>query len=169
MGEVPPPDGLRVSHGQDVADNTVLEEQLAKQRVVRAVAQNVSNGENSLLAASNLVGLESCVHFDAILESGCQRLLAHDVQPAESGEGHDDFAVHLIQHADEGGVDAGGHITFAGFGPGPATCLVGDELTPVGEGGAFWRRRLCAPDHGLTKAVSLVVIWLCNRGDHAVG
>ncbi len=169
MGEVPPPNGLRVSHGQDVANNTVLEEQLAKQRVVRAVAQDVSDGENSLLAAGNLVGLESRVHFDAVLESSCQRLLAHDVQPAEGGEGHDHLAVHLIQHADEDGVDAEGDTILAGFDPGPATRLVGDELTPVGKGGALWWRRPCAPYHGLTKAVPLVVIWLCDGGDHAVG
>ena len=44
--KVPPPDGLDVLEGDDVADDVVVEEELAEEEVVRAVAEDVADGED---------------------------------------------------------------------------------------------------------------------------
>jgi hypothetical protein len=129
----------------------------------------MSDGKDGLLSSGDLVGFQGRVHFDAVVQGGRQWLLAHDVQSAEPGKRDDHFAVHLVQHADEDSVDAGGDVLPTAFDTGPASRLVGDEITPVGKGGALGWRGLRAPYHGLTEAVPLVVVRLGNSDDHAVG
>ncbi|QBZ63544.1 hypothetical protein PoMZ_05226, partial [Pyricularia oryzae] len=100
VGKVPPPDGFRVHHVEDVAHAPLLQQQPAQLDVVRTVAQHVPDGEDVARAA------QRPVHVDAVPEARGQRLLAHDVQAAQLGEAHHDLAVEVVLDADKDGVHA---------------------------------------------------------------
>jgi hypothetical protein len=153
---------------QDVTNDAVLEDQFAEQHIVWAIAQDVSDGKDGLLVPGNLVGLQGPIHFDAVLKSCCQWLLAHNVQSTELCQLNNHFPVHLIQDADKDSVDSRGHVFLTPFDTGPAASLVSDEFAPVCENGTIGRRSPSAPYHGLAKVIPLVVIWLSNRDQHAV-
>ncbi|KAL5867997.1 hypothetical protein ACKVWC_011592 [Pyricularia oryzae] len=133
VGKVPPPDGFRVHHVEDVAHAPLLQQQPAQLDVVRTVAQHVPDGEDVARAA------QRPVHVDAVPEARGQRLLAHDVQAAQLGEAHHDLAVEVVLDADKDGVHARG-LAVAGTAaaaPLPAGLFVRHKGLPVAEAVGF--------------------------------
>lgn len=127
---------------------------------MRAIPEDVANGED--LGAGVLP--DCLVHVQAVLKRAGEGLLAHDVQ-TQRGEGNYHVAVHLVQDADEGAVDALGHILLSCCHSPPAVKLVGHKVVPVRERLAFLGLLILSPDEVLPEAFSLVVVWLSNGGD----
>jgi hypothetical protein len=55
VGEVPPADGFGVFEGDDVADDAVGEEEFAQECIVRAIAEDMADGEDCCWWARALV------------------------------------------------------------------------------------------------------------------
>jgi hypothetical protein len=93
MCKMKPPNRLCVSHGEHIANDTVSNNQLVEEQVVRAVTQDMPYRKHCLLATGNFVGLQGPVHRQAVLESSCQGLLTHYVYLSKSSQCYYHLAV----------------------------------------------------------------------------
>ena len=99
--EVPEADRFGVFEGDDVADHAVEKEEFAEEDVVRAVAEDMADGED----AGGEVRGEGAVDGEAVVQRQGEGLLAEDVE-TEGGDGVEDLDVSGVEGADEDPIDA---------------------------------------------------------------
>lgn len=115
--EMPPAYRLGVLQGDDVADDAVEEEELAEEDVMRAVPEDVADGEdlgpagggggggggNAICTAGARAWRQCFINSQAIPKRQGQRLLTEDMQP-QRREGRHNLDVCFVKRADENTV-----------------------------------------------------------------
>ena len=160
MREVPPADGLAVVERNDIANDLLRQHEVAKQDVVRAVPQNMADGEYFLRG----LPLERVVGGEAVIQGQSQWFFAEDVQ-LERRDGLDDFNMRFVQRADEDSVHAhGARIGLSNLAS-PFEFPV-QPLSPISEflalGGVSFR----APDEILSELFALERVGVGDGMDH---